>query len=735
MPRHLLSVPSVTRDEQHTLGDPAAEMVVMLQGDMVQDGPMRTALTNEELTRACQLLNYIAGKRLLDGSTERDALLQYGIQPHTNDDLKKRAADAVAYLNMFQAAKLLGDLRMIDCPLPASILMQHAAALMCRCSGTEGLRTLLGEADDLSPADKAAALAEPLFTPPDGSPQAEGCGGPSKKRKAPGSEAMAHAVPLAHAAQLAEDAACKANADEPPTPTEGEVANRPPMFGLTIADAMDAGIPDEGNTLGCLTYCDARTLRELKAVSAAWRRRARDTLGVATSAWRKNPVWSTSKRGDELVAQPASKYFLGRMAEELDSAVELPAYATKIVECLMDDDKNVRWAAVETLGKLDPVVLAQAHATKIVEMLGPEYEADVAYVAVRVLGQIVECLRGDQIAQIVECLMDDDRNVRWAAVETLGKLDPVVLAQAHAAEIVEMLSDDNEEGVREVAVVTLGKLDPARVDFAVIVAKLADDNEGVRKVVVETLHKLDPAVLAHHATSIAAKLTHNNAGVRRAVVLTLDKLEPVFLAKPSASIIQWDKDETEMCVHTQALHLMCKLQPQTAKERILAIVARLEHEDERVCEVALVTLRKLEPAVLAQHAAAIAAKLTDQNHSVWEAALVTLGKLEPAVLAQHAAAVVAKLADEPGEAAVQTLYKLEPAVLAEYDATIATNLRHVRPRVIQAALVTFGKLEPAVIAQHADAVASLLKGGTAYIRKAARETLMKLEPEVRQRFL
>lgn len=672
MPRHLLSVPSVTRDEQHTLGDPAAEMVVMLQGDMVQDGPMRTALTNEELTRACQLLNYIAGKRLLDGSTERDALLQYGIQPHTNDDLKKRAADAVAYLNMFQAAKLLGDLRMIDCPLPASILMQHAAALMCRCSGTEGLRTLLGEADDLSPADKAAALAEPLFTPPDGSPH-----GPSKKRKAPGSEAMAHAVPLAHAAQLAEDAACKANADEPPTPTEGEVANRPPMFGLTIADAMDAGIPDEGNTLGCLTYCDARTLRELKAVSAAWRRRARDTLSVATSAWRKNPVWSTSKRGDELVAQPASKYFLGRMAEELDSAVELPAYATKIVECL----------------------------------------------------------RGDQIAQIVECLMDDDRNVRWAAVETLGKLDPVVLAQAHAAEIVEMLSDDNEEGVREVAVVTLGKLDPARVDFAVIVAKLADDNEGVRKVVVETLHKLDPAVLAHHATSIAAKLTHNNAGVRRAVVLTLDKLEPAFLAKPSASIIQWDKDETEMCVHTQALHLMCKLQPQTAKERILAIVARLEHEDERVCEVALVTLRKLEPAVLAQHAAAIAAKLTDQNHSVWEAALVTLGKLEPAVLAQHAAAVVAKLADEPGEAAVQTLYKLEPAVLAEYDATIATNLRHVRPRVIQAALVTFGKLEPAVIAQHADAVASLLKGGTAYIRKAARETLMKLEPEVRQRFL
>ena len=41
---------------------------------------------------------------------------------------------------------------------------------------------------------------------------------------------------------------------------------------------MDEGAEDEGNMMACLQRCDARTLRQLKAVSAGWQQRARRAL-------------------------------------------------------------------------------------------------------------------------------------------------------------------------------------------------------------------------------------------------------------------------------------------------------------------------------------------------------------------------------------------------------------------------------------------------------------------------
>ena len=47
-----------------------------------------------------------------------------------------------------------------------------------------------------------------------------------------------------------------------------------------IAEALRAN-------LKAVAESDARALRDLKSVSAVWRRRARLTLGDPTSAWRK----------------------------------------------------------------------------------------------------------------------------------------------------------------------------------------------------------------------------------------------------------------------------------------------------------------------------------------------------------------------------------------------------------------------------------------------------------------
>jgi len=41
---------------------------------------------------------------------------------------------------------------------------------------------------------------------------------------------------------------------------------------------MDEGAEDEGNMMACLQRCDAKTLRQLKAVSAGWQQRARRAL-------------------------------------------------------------------------------------------------------------------------------------------------------------------------------------------------------------------------------------------------------------------------------------------------------------------------------------------------------------------------------------------------------------------------------------------------------------------------
>eukprot|EP00966_Prymnesium_polylepis_P279287 6452234-Prymnesium_polylepis.1 len=197
MPRMLLS----STNEEYEVSDEAAELSCTLNG-APDARPMPTPLTNEVLTRVCQLLNDIASADLLNGVADGAALLYNGIRPH-DDDFKERAAGLVAHLNIYQVGQLLGDLKWFDCALPASILVQRTAALLRACNDADELRTLLGAPDDLSAADKVSALREPLLTP-----------------APPASEA-------------AEDV-------------------RPRSIGRSVSFAMDAGVPDEGNLMACL---------------------------------------------------------------------------------------------------------------------------------------------------------------------------------------------------------------------------------------------------------------------------------------------------------------------------------------------------------------------------------------------------------------------------------------------------------------------------------------------------
>jgi len=469
---------------------------------------------------------------------ERRAELRNQGLPHgasLDDELCAATEAALAVLgvvSLLNAAQLLFELRWFDAPLPTTMLAERVARLL-RGQPAVALRELLGVTSDdhLSADEVSAVLAEPLCAPaaetaaPAATPATEAAAADIAPAAEPGASAAASAVP-------------------PPT--------------RSVSLAMDGGDPFEGNMMACLERCDASTLRELKAVSAAWQGRARAVLCDAASAWRQKPIWSPSAEGRALAAQlggGAARYgwprsqlaherydVLQLMRMELDCVVDLPGHALAVVPLLEDSDEHVREAAVQTLGKLDSAALAQHGAT------------------------------------LVAKLEDSDVHVRQAAVQTLGKLEPAVLAQ-HGAALAARL-EDSMWVVRNAAVEALGKLDVAALaqHGAALAARLEDSDWCVRQEAVKTLGKLEPAALAQHGTALAARLEDPEVQVREAALWTLRELEPAALAQHGA-----------------------------------ALVARLEDWDSWVRRAAVQTLGKLDSAALVPHAAALATRLEDSE--------------------------------------------------------------------------------------------------------------------------
>ena len=225
------------------LSDAAARQSITLQGaEDVDDGaPVPVPLLDSgRLQRITALLEQTAAAFGLEGMTDerRDALLKNGL---TRGDMgaQLRAATAAALEGadgVADFATLLLDLKWFDAPLLTSVLAEGVARLLSGESA-DALRTLLEASDDLGDQEKKAALREPLFAPPAAGPD--------------GDAAAPAAVPAAAA---------------------------PPPLARSVSLAMDEGAEDEGNMMACLERCDARTLRQLKAVSAGWQQRARRAL-------------------------------------------------------------------------------------------------------------------------------------------------------------------------------------------------------------------------------------------------------------------------------------------------------------------------------------------------------------------------------------------------------------------------------------------------------------------------
>ena len=214
------------------LSDAAARQSITLKhvSEDVGCGAVPVPLDSGRLRRITALLKQTAAALDLEGMAKdrRDKLLEDGLP--RGDIGPQLRADAAAALQgvdgLADFTTQLFDLKWFDSPLPMTILAEGVALLLDGKPANE-LRTLLVAHNNLTDQEKEAALREPLFAPPSA------------------------AVP---------DAAS------------------PPPLARSVSQAMDNGADDEGNMMACLNRCDAKTLHQLKAVSAGWQQRARRAL-------------------------------------------------------------------------------------------------------------------------------------------------------------------------------------------------------------------------------------------------------------------------------------------------------------------------------------------------------------------------------------------------------------------------------------------------------------------------
>lgn len=205
-----------------------------------------------------------------------------------------------------------------------TVARMAAAAIseVLRGRSADVLRVVLdASTDDLTPEERAAALAEPLLTPP-----------------------------------TAED--------ETAATEDGD-------YQFSCDDACWAA---------CLTDLDARSLRTLKAVSRAWRARARRVLGDPASAWRASPEWSAGSW--------AGEWFLPRLSSEdemmrkrallaldsLEATVELPQFLPELLPSLSAEGRSsARSLALRALARMEPPTL-ELHGDALREALTESLE-------------------------------------------------------------------------------------------------------------------------------------------------------------------------------------------------------------------------------------------------------------------------------------------------------------------------------------------------------------------------
>ena len=204
---------------------------------------------------------------------------------------------------------------------------------------------------------------------------------------------------------------------------------------------------------------------------------------------------------------------------------------------LEDSEWIVRRAALATLRKLEPTMLAQYADAVIAGLDRTETRID----ALQTLGNLEPATLAQYAGFVIARLEDEDVHVRSEALDTLGKLEPTVLAQ-HAGVVIARF-EDSDGALRLNSMQTLGKLEPrVLAQYAsAVVARLADRHPLVRRAALATLGKLEPATLALHANySLFAMLGDHIPRLDKddpPAFKVICKLEPAALARHAEALL------------------------------------------------------------------------------------------------------------------------------------------------------------------------------------------------------
>ena len=197
---------------------------------------------------------------------------------------------------------------------------------------------------------------------------------------------------------------------------------------------------------------------------------------------------------------------LGKFSAQLEGAKREKVLTTVQKVATDDENKYVRQAAVKVLGELQGLTPDQKSSISLALQKASEASDKwVRKIAVESLGKLFPQFsikeERDKILTTVQKVAtdDEDEDVRWAAIEVLGKLQGLTSDQKSSIlSALQKASEDSYKGVRERAVKSFGKLFPQfsikeernKILTNLNEAATKDDNNFVRQAAVEVLGKL-----------------------------------------------------------------------------------------------------------------------------------------------------------------------------------------------------------------------------------------------------
>ena len=490
----------------------------------------------------------------------------------------------------------------------------------------------------------------------------------------------------------------------------------------------------------CLERCDARTLRELKAVSARWGARARRVL--ASDGWRRaglwsGPAWSDGALVDDLVEG------IGRFRA---GPPPRPRRGDRMLQARMDQG-GWWWGPYESLMRLDVAVELPQHAGALLPLVAHENGA-VRWMATRLLRRLelpTLAMHVSALLPLLQTAQDfhhghgplEDEVASWLAAAKLAvrTLEPPTLSQ-HVDALLPLLEN-----------------------------RLGD----VVEVASEALDRLEPQTISQHIDALLPRLAHTDRNVSRAAERMLVKLEPPALYQHVGALLALLR-HTDSDVQYRALRVLKRLDAQTLGQHVDVLLPHLSHQDWDMRLVTVLALDKLAPPTLGTHLGALLPLLADANaevHAVVSAMVVrllnsvdpvvvqllrsldapTLGLLLP-LLAQirvRALDVVVKLLDRLDASTLvrhldvlidvsaklraeveKVVDSLDAPTLAPHIDELLPHLTHELSSVRWAAVVLLDRLPPPTLGTHLGALLPLLADANAQLRAEVSGMVVKV---------